>query len=272
VTASVSFMLALNLGGREYSWFSPAVLGLFAIALVIGVAFVMRLTTAPEPLIPIAILRDRSVRCCVAAHAFGWGAIIGLNIFLPTYLQNVVGLSATRAGLSLMPLMFALNISAGLSGYALGYMVHYKVLPLTGLLLAIASIVTLAWRVDDLSLFWFVVLLVLIGVGFGPLPGLSQAALQNSVRRHQLGISVGTMNFCRNLLATMLVAVFGAIVAGSVAATTGDASPGNGDIAAATEAFRRVFFAAAATLTVAFFAIVLLEEKPLQSGEADNNK
>src|SRR5262245_44225392 len=47
VTASVSFMLALNLGGREYSWFSPAVLGLFAIALVIGVGFVRRLTTTP---------------------------------------------------------------------------------------------------------------------------------------------------------------------------------------------------------------------------------
>ena len=36
--------------------------------------------------------------------------------------------------------------------------------------------------------------------------------MQNVVARHQLGISVGTMNFSRNLYATMLIAVFGAIV------------------------------------------------------------
>ena len=114
VIASVSFMLALNLGGRRYSWASPPILLLFAMPLVVGAQFVWRLKTAPEPLIPIDILRNPTVRCCVAAHAFGWGSIIGLNIFLPMYLQNVVGLSATSAGLSLMVLMIALNTSAGL--------------------------------------------------------------------------------------------------------------------------------------------------------------
>ena len=59
-----------------------------------GAFFVLRLLTAPEPLIPIAILANPIVRCAIAANAFGWGAIIGLNIFLPIYLQNVMGLSA----------------------------------------------------------------------------------------------------------------------------------------------------------------------------------
>src|SRR5262249_44087982 len=105
VCASVSFMLALNLGGRSYSWASPEIIALFRAALVIGSAFAWRLLTAPEPLIPIAVLRNPSVLCCVVAHSFGWGSIVGLNIFLPTYLQSVVGLSATNAGLSLMVLM-----------------------------------------------------------------------------------------------------------------------------------------------------------------------
>jgi MFS family permease len=177
-----------------------------------------------------------------------------------------------------MTLMIALNVSAGLSGYALGYMVHYKVLPLTGLLLAIASITMLAWQVGSLSLVSFEVLLLLIGLGFGPLPGLSQAALQNSVTRHQLGISVGTMNFSRNLLATMLIALFGAIVAGSASVAAGQPAPGafggvlNGEAAMAAEAFRRVFFAAAATLSIAFVAVLLLEEKPLQSDVKEEKK
>jgi EmrB/QacA subfamily drug resistance transporter len=268
ICASVSFMLALNLGGRNYSWGSPAILSLLAAALVLGLAFIWRLLTAPEPLIPIAVLSNPSVLCCVIAHAFGWGSIIGLNIFLPTYLQSVVGLSPTNAGLSLMMLMIALNVSAGISGTVLGRMRHYKAIPIAGLMLALASTAALATFVESLTLFWFEVLLTLIGAGFGPLPGLTQVGVQNNVARHQLGISVGTMNFTRNLLATILVATFGAIVAGSVAAggsQTGGALGGALD-EAAVEAFRRVFFGVVGTLAIALIAILLLEEKPLQTG------
>ena len=112
VIASVSFMLALNLGGKSYPWLSLEVTGLFAVALVVGAGFVQRLATAPEPLIPIVILREPVLRWAVLAHAMGWAAIIALNIFLPMYLQSVIGLSATSSGLSLMVLMVGLNSSA----------------------------------------------------------------------------------------------------------------------------------------------------------------
>jgi MFS family permease len=165
-----------------------------------------------------------------------------------------------------MVLMIALNVSAGLSGYMLGRMRRYKLIPIAGLLIAMASTAAMALWVDQLSLIWFEVLLILIGTGFGPVPGLTQVSVQNSVARHQLGISVGTMNFSRNLLATMLVATFGVIVAGSVGmATPGGALGGAVDHAAA-EAFRRIFLVATGALAVALSAILLLEEKPLQTG------
>ncbi len=278
VTASVSFMLALNLGGRHYSWASPPILA----AVRDGRLSRFRLRVAAEDRAGAADPDRRScaiatARCCVAAHSFGWGSIIGLNIFLPMYLQNVAGLSATSAGLSLMVLMIALNTSAGLSGLMLGRMVHYKRLPIAGAVVAITAITTLAWNVDRLNLFWFELLLIMIGLGFGPMPGLSQVALQNSVGRHQLGIAVGTMNFTRNLLATMLVALFGAIVAGS-GAVGGTPTPGalggvlDHDAALAAQAFRRVFFSDALTLTAALIAILLMEEKPLQSDVAPETR
>ncbi len=270
VTASISFMLAINLGGVRYPWTSPPILALLALAVVVGLLFVRRLSTAPEPLIPIAILKNREVRFATGAHAFGWASIVSLNIFMPQYLQNVIGLTPTAAGLTLVIFMIALNVSAGTSGYALGRMVHYKMLPMAGLAVAICAILVLAWNVDRVSLFWFEVLLVVIGLGFGAMPGLSQVVVQNSVERHQLGISVGTMTFTRNLLATFMVAVFGAIVAGFAIRAGGTGELGGAlaqDAALAAEAYRRVFFATAATMTVALISIVLIEEKPLQSGE-----
>jgi MFS family permease len=179
--------------------------------------------------------------------------------------------------LTLIALMIALNVSAGLSGYVIGRVVRYKLLPIIALLFSIGAILVLAWQVDRLSLFWFELLLIVIGLGFGPLPGLAQVALQNTVGRHQLGISVSTMNFTRNLLTTFLIAMFGAIVAG-VSIGGGASVPGElgsalqQDAALAAQAYRWVFFAAAATLTVAFAALLLLEEKPLQSGIPEDTK
>jgi hypothetical protein len=74
------------------------------------------------------------------------------------------------------------------------------------------------------------------------------------------------MNFSRNLYATMLIAVFGAIVLAS--AQTRDAMDGAAAAAAQTGAqgFASVFFIAAASFAIALMAIVRLEEKPLRAG------
>src|SRR5271170_1271548 len=73
MAASSSFMLALNLGGVRYPWLSSPVVALLACALVLGAGFVVRLLTAVEPLIPIAIFSDRVCGLAIAAHSFGWG-------------------------------------------------------------------------------------------------------------------------------------------------------------------------------------------------------
>ena len=200
VCASVSFMLALNLAGVRYPWTSLPILALFALAVIMAVLFVLRLLTAPEPLIPIAILKNPVIRCAIAANAFGWGSIIGLNVFLPIYLQRVMGLSPANAGLSLVVFMVALNTSAGFAGQVLGRVRHYKLLPMGALLISIGAVISLGWRADSLTPLSFELTLILIGAGFGPLPSLTAVAMQNMVARHQLGISVGTMNFSRKPL------------------------------------------------------------------------
>jgi MFS family permease len=275
VAASISFMLAITLGGVRFPWSSPPILALLALAALVGLLFVRRLLTAPEPLIPIAILRNREVRYATLAHAFGWSSIVALNIFMPQYLQNVIGLTPTVAGLTLILFMIALNISAGASGQVLCRVVHYKTLPIIGLAVSISALLVLAWNVDRLSLIWFELLLIGIGVGFGAMPSLTQVVVQNSVERHQLGISVGTMTFSRNLLATFMVAVFGAIVAGVAVKAAAPGELGGAlaqDAVLAAEAYRRVFLATAGIMAVALISVMLIEEKPLQSGIASETK
>ena len=259
VTASVSLMLGLNLAGIRFSWASLPILALFASAAIVGALFVLRLITAPEPLIPVAILLDPVVRCSFIANALGWASIVGLNIFLPSYLQSVAALTPTDAGLALMALMMTLNISAGLTSGIVCRMRRYKTLPIAGLLIALAAVLALAWRAAHIDLLRFEILLVLIGAGFGPLPSLTQVTLQNAVARHQLGISLGAMNFFRGLSGAILVAAFGAIVLqGGALGGAGMAQAG------AAQAYTAVFLADAACIAIALVAVLLMAERPLK--------
>jgi MFS family permease len=263
VVASVAFMLALNQGGTRYPWGSPPILGLLIAAALIGGLFVWRLLTASEPLIPLAILATPEARLAIAANAFGWGSIIGLNIFLPMYLQSALGMSATQSGLSLMVLMVALNLSAGTSGQLLGRVKHYKLLPMLGLALALIAVFILGWRADRISSLEFEIVVALLGLGFGPLPPLCTTVVQNSVEMRHFGTAIGTMNFLRNLFTTMLVAVFGAIVLAAGSAVVPQAPETTSGMAAT--AFSRVFFAATVSLGIALVGLLLLREKPLHT-------
>jgi hypothetical protein len=268
IVASSSFMLALNLGGIRYPWLSLPIAALLICALVLGAGFVLRLRTAIEPLIPIAILADPAARLAIAAHSFGWGAIISLNVFLPMYLQSALGWSPTAAGLSLVILMVMLNSTAGLSSQLLGRVRRYKLLPLCFLCIGVGAVIALALSTEDMTSLRFEIILLLIGIGFGPTAPLTQVALQNTVPVHDLGAALGSMNFVRTLVATIMIAIFGAIVlanapVGARGGTLSQRFLGGASVAT----FNTVFLAIAVTLAASFLALFLLEEKPLADAQ-----
>lgn len=261
VVAAVAFMLALNLGGARLPWNSAPVLGLGAVAALGAAGFVARLMTAPEPFIPLTILGDPVARLAITANALGWGAVIGLNVYLPIYTQRVLGFSATEAGLYLVGLMLTVNGGAGIAGQILGRVRHYKRVPMGALTVSLCALLTLAFTAGRLGPVSFEALIILIGFGFGPLAPLTTVALQNAVLPHQLGTAIGAMAFGRSLCGTVLVAVFGAIALGVPDALL-VADP-QLDGAAAAAPFRTIFLVAAAGLAAALLCVLALEERPL---------
>jgi len=269
--ASVLVMLALSMGGVRYPWISAPIAGLAVAGLVIGAGFVWRLLTAPEPLIPLSILAEPVACYAVIAHGCGWASIAGLNIFLPMYLQNTMNYSASVAGLSLMVFMVALNTSGGFVGHWIGKATRYKIVPVLGLSISIATVLVLAWQAEHLTFWSLELLLAVIGIGFGGVPPLTLVALQNVVAPHQLGAAVSAMSFSRGLFSAMLIAIFGAIVlSGSAPADPGQIVAA-GRSAAATSAadFARIFFATAGSLSITLICIILLEEKPLRGNHQE---
>lgn len=265
VAASVALLLALDWGGTNYRWLSWQIICLFTGSAALWTLFAVRLLTAREPFIPLAILRGRITSTITCAAFFSIGSIIGITIFTPLYCQMVLGASASVSGVALIAFMAGATIGSLLAGRLFARLTHYLRVPIAGLTVGIVTLGLLAVDVDGLSLGVFCAVLGLLGVAMGPMYPTSTIVMQNAVKLHQLGIATGALNFFRLLGGAIIVAVFGAIVLGSGGEHGGIAAleklaAGHADFA---PAFRLVFVAAGIFLAIALACLLVLEERPL---------
>ncbi len=270
IAAATSLLLALTSGGTRVPWLSSTIFALVATSLALSAAFVWWLRLAPEPFLPLTVLGNPVMRAGTAATSWMLGAVLGLTVYMPLYFQLAHGLSATQAGLALIPIVVMTTPGSMLSGRSMMYLNHYKVTAIGGAIIAIASVTVLAiW--PAMPLYGVIVALTLIGFGAGTVYPVATVSIQNAVPAHQVGTATGAMNFFRALASTLAVAVMGAILFSALGATpersTGvellveSASAAGIDIAMV---FRFVFLAADAFVLAAFIAVLLMEERPLR--------
>jgi EmrB/QacA subfamily drug resistance transporter len=265
VGAAVTLMMALSLGGTHYPWTSWRMVGLLAASAVLWALFALRLLTAREPFIPLAILHGRVTSTMTIAAFFSIGTVIGVTIYMPLYCQTVLGVSASLSGLALIAYMGGATLGSLVSTRFIVRIRHYMRVPLGGLVVAVAMLGVLAVDPAKHSFAEVVGLLFVIGCGLGPMYPVSTIVMQNTVKPHQLGTATGTLNFFRTLGGAIVVAVFGAIVLGGAAAagsamTIDKLASGQADLG---PAFHWVFIAAAICLGISFCCLLAVEERPL---------
>ena len=265
MAASVALLLALDWGGTHYRWISWQILALVAGSAMLWVLFAVRLLTAREPFIPLAILRGRLTSAITCAAFFSIGTIVGVTIFAPLFCQIVLGASASLSGLALIAFMVGSTIGALAMGRLIVRLTHYMRVPVVGLIVAIATFGFLAIETSELSFVAFTALLGVLGLAIGPMYPTSTIVMQNAVKPHQLGTATGALNFFRLLGGAIIVATFGAIVLGSAGDVGGVLTLEKLDAARAdfAPAFRLVFIAGAVFLAVALACVLTVEERPL---------
>jgi EmrB/QacA subfamily drug resistance transporter len=272
IIATTALLLALSLGGPHYAWTSDPILGLLGVFLLFAIAFIARLKTAPEPLIPLEILANKVVAMAIIVACSAVGVFIGLTIYTPIFLEGMYGLTASQSGFTLIPLMVGTVAGATLSGRLMARIEHYKRPTMIGLAIAVLGLAVIAIAPQSLPLSAFALILTVASIGLGTVFPLTLVAIQNAVLAHQMGTATGALNFFRSLGGALIVAAFGAIVIGSLPAdmantvtieTLASAFAAAGrDIGTV---FRWVFIAATAGLLVSLASLCLMEEKPLRT-------
>jgi EmrB/QacA subfamily drug resistance transporter len=271
VLATTPFLLALSWGGVRFAWASPVIAGLFAAALVFGLAFVWRTRTAAEPLIPATVLGNQVVKTATIAAGLSMGVFIGLSIVMPVYLEGVVGLTASMSGMALIPLMIGTVIGATVAGRSMARAENYKRLPLFGMAIAFAACAIVALRPNGLPLVAIEGLLFTSTVGLGTVLPTSTVSIQNAVARSELGAATAASNFFRQIGSALVAAVFGAIVFGGSGIAQEVTRSQHVALDAASieglaQAFRHVYIGACILIAIAMAFFAAMEKRPLRSG------
>jgi EmrB/QacA subfamily drug resistance transporter len=266
MAAAVVFMLVLTWGGNRYLWLSPTILSMVGASVALAFAFVWHARNAEEPFLPLPLLGGTVAPYAIAAGGCCLGAIIGLTVHLPLYYEVVYHLSASEAGLALIPLAAISTCGAAIAGKTMSRAKRYKRVAIVGT--SVAALCGSAMALTVLPLWALLVLLSVFSLGLGTAFPVSVVSIQNSVARSQVGTVTGAMNFFRALMASFTVAAFGAIILmalGADISLSGEHRGPVNSIAAADMivAFHYVFGAAAVMLACATLCMILMEEKPL---------
>jgi DHA2 family multidrug resistance protein-like MFS transporter len=193
-------------------------IGLGAIALAAGIAFVIRQRRAQVPLYDLKIVKRRIFWVAACAGIIVFGTLMGAMFIGQQFLQNVLGYSTLDAGLAIIPAAVLMVLIAPRSaklvsshGSRLTLLVGYA-LCLLGFLTML-----LLWK-ESIS-YWKVGLayaLVGAGVGFAGTP--ASHALTGSVPVHRAGMASGTADLQRDLGGAIMQSILGAILTAGYAA------------------------------------------------------
>ncbi|MBV8720443.1 MAG: MFS transporter [Chloroflexi bacterium] len=210
---SAPLLLALSLGGHELAWTSPPLLGLVLVGVVLLGIFVRTELRAAQPVLPLALLRSRSVGVASLGMIFMSGTLFATSLFTPLFVQSVIGSSATGSGSVLAPMMLAFVLASILAGQVLARLPRYRLVGLGGLILAAVGQLLMSGMGKDTEYAVVARNLVVIGFGLGGALASFVVASQNAVPLTLMGVATSLGTFARASGATLSSAAFGSLLA-----------------------------------------------------------
>ena len=228
VAAVVPLLLALTWAGKEFPWSSPEVVGLLLVAGVMAVLFLAVERRASEPIIPGFLFVNPIFSVAMAVTFLTAIVMFGGIMFIPLFIQGVIGSSATNAGLTLMPALLSVVVSAIVAGQFISRTGHYRFVAIGGMC-TMAAGVYLFTRLDAHSSSADAArAMVLAGAGLGATVPTFMISVQNAFDHNMLGVVSASVQFFRTIGGAVGTAVLGSIMTIRLGDKLGDFFPTKG--------------------------------------------
>ncbi len=262
VTLSAASLVYGVAAAPAAGWGAARVIAALAAGVLLLAAFVAVERRSAEPLVPPGIFSVANVRMGNVLTLCMGAVITAPLFFLSLYLQQVLGQSAVRTGLSLLPMVAVISV---------GVLLSQKLIPVVGA----RRLVVIGGTVAAAGLVWVGqlpvrsdylphVLLPTVVVGAGTSVTMMPAivASTSGIDRRNAGVASGLINMCRQLGAALGLAVLATLAAGVTSHSD------RGGAAAVVDGYRVAFYALAALAVVT--AALALRLKPAPDAAPDS--
>ncbi|MCF6526304.1 MFS transporter [Streptomyces sp. JJ36] len=221
VLLAVSGLVSVVYGCSEAEsegWDSRLVVGLLTLGVVLLVAFVLRESRTPSPLLPLRVVADRARGSAYLAVALAVIGMFGMFLFLTYYMQVVKDYSAVLTGVAFLPLTGGVLAGAGGIATRLLPRVPPRALVVPGLTLAAAGTGWLSFVEADTSYAAGVLPAeILVGLGMGLVMATSMNYATRGVRPEDSGIASATVNTAQQIGGSVGTALLNTVAASATA-------------------------------------------------------
>jgi EmrB/QacA subfamily drug resistance transporter len=210
-TAILAFLTAFLVGGRDYSWTSPQVMGLLGLALLAAIGFYHAEQRAREPLLSFAFFRQRGFSCGNGLVFCSSFAIFSLSAYSPLFIQGALGKTPAQLGIAMVFLSLGWSLGALYCGHKADQYGERNLALAGALILIIGCGLTV--RFSEATALWnCAASLGLAGIGMGFTSITTLLIVQNSVAAADLGVATSSHQFARTLGGTVGIGICGSIV------------------------------------------------------------
>ncbi|RZS41229.1 EmrB/QacA subfamily drug resistance transporter [Herbihabitans rhizosphaerae] len=209
LTLAVVPVLLVAEQGREWGWGSVTSLIMYGLGLLGLASFVyVQRRMGDEALLPLRLFRHPTFSM---ANLLSF--ILGVGMFggfasLPLYMQIVKGVSPTESGLTMLPMMVGIIVSATLSGRVISKTGRYRAFPIAGMGLLALALFLLGQLGTDSPLVLPMLMMAVFGLGLGLCMQTLLLATQSSVPLSDMGVASASSAFFRSIGGTFGTAVF----------------------------------------------------------------
>ena len=212
VIGLVPILLGFTWAGTKYAWGSPVELTLFIVGVIILAVFIWWERKAADPLLAPVLFKNRIFSTSLVLGVLVSMTMFGSLMFLPIYVQGVLGLNAQSSGWVMSPMMIGFIGGSVVSGQVMSKTGRYKYLAwLSGAVIVLGSFLLNQMNVHTT---WTTVVInmVVMGLGIGALMPLMNMVVQNAFPYKMMGTVNSTQQFVSSLGGVIASPIFGSIL------------------------------------------------------------
>jgi MFS family permease len=201
--------------GPSMGWYSPPIFGGFAVAVAALAVLLAYEPRRRDPMVDFRFFRSIPFAGANLTAVCAIAAMAGFLFLSTLYLQDVRGMTALRAGLTLLPMPAVMGLCAPLAGRMVARRGPRVPLVLAGAALTIAS--AALSRLTDVTPAWYLICTYgLFGAGAGMVSSPITNGVMSGVPKSQAGMASGLNSSSRMLGQSLGVAVVGSVLAASM--------------------------------------------------------